>query len=156
MIQGKEQKSFTILPKSPEILPKSFKILPKSENEMIETTRKDIDEQYIKEAHQSFVVLGKTTISEVDTIEDILDDTSTASSIDKIRLSDDDLKDEKRILRRPHRLVPLESPWANRFDKNERWFPKNNWIQQLSPKRKVTLMFFLFTFDTFSFLENYI
>ena len=137
MIQGKEQKSFTILPKSPEILPKAFKILPKSENKMIETTRKDIDEQYIKEAHQSFVVLGHTPISEVDSIEDIIDDTSTASSKDTIRLSDDDLKDENRILRRPHRLVPLHNPWGNRFDRNERWLPKNNWSQQLSPKRKV-------------------
>ena len=93
MIQGKEQQSFRILRKSPEVLPKSFTILPKSENEMIETTRIGRYEQYIKEAYESFVVLGQTTISEVDSVEDILEDTGTASSKDTIRLRDDDLKD---------------------------------------------------------------
>ena len=123
LIQGKEQQSFRILQQSPEVLPKSFTILPKSENEMIETTRRGRDEQYIKEVYQSFVVLGQTTMSEVDSVEDILEDTGTASSKDTIRLSDDDLKEEKKILRRLQRLVPLHNPCGNRLDRNERWFP---------------------------------
>ena len=138
MPQDKEQKSFTILPKSPDILPKSFKILPKLENEIFPGSNKNLDEQYIKEAHQSFVVLGKTNISEDDTIEDILDDTSTASSRDTIRLSEDDSKDEETIIRKPRRLLPLYTTLGGKFKGNAGWFSRNNWVHTNSPQRKVS------------------
>ena len=130
------EKSFTILPKSPDILPKSFKILPKSESEKNHITRKSIEEQYIKEAHQSFVVLGKSNISEVDTIEDILDDTSTSSK-DTIRLSEDESKDIYQEIRRPYRLLPLKKPLGDSSERKGRWFTQNNWAHQLPQRQKV-------------------
>ena len=130
------EKSFTILPKSPDILPKSFKILPKSESEKNHITRKSIEEQYIKEAHQSFVVLGKSNISEVDTIEDILDDTSTSSK-DTIRLSEDESKDSCQEIRRPYRLLPLKKPLGDSSERKGRWFTPNNWAHHLPQRQKV-------------------
>ena len=148
MLQEKEQKaftilpksakvlpkSFTILPKSADVLPKSFKILPRNETSQLSKTNK----QYIKEAHQSFVVLGKANKSEDDAIEDdILDITSTASSRDTIRLSEDDFKDEETIIRKPRRLLPLHKPLAAQSRRNTRWYNRNNWVHQPTPQRKV-------------------
>ena len=137
MLEQKDDISFTILPKSP-VLPKSFKILPRSDNEIIPTSTNSKDHQYIKEAHQSFVVLGKIKDSDVDTIEEILDEDDTTSSKDTIRLSDDDTKDDPKFIRRPYRLVPLRRPANLTASVTGRWFTsKNNWLPHHSQEKKV-------------------
>ena len=130
--------SFTILPKSDEVLPQSFKILPKSdETDLFEETNKISDDMHIKEAHQSFVVLGETKISNHDTFEeDIPDSSSTTSSKDTIRINEDDFKKDEKMVKKPRRLLPLRA-LGDTFQKTPRLYNRNNGFHQPNSNRKV-------------------
>ena len=84
-----ERKAFTVLPKSPDSLPRAFKVLPKAQDEELEISQSE--NQYIKEAHQSFVVLGKTNSADIDVIEESLEITSMSSATEVSRFSEDNL-----------------------------------------------------------------
>ena len=141
-------RSFTILPKSDKVLPQSFKILPKSdETDLFEETNKISDDMHIKEAHQSFVVLGETKISKHDAFEEDIPDSSCTTS-SKYTISEDDLKEDEKIVKMPRRLLPLRA-LGDTFQKTPRLYNRNNGFHQPNSNRKVRFFLVKLKINTF-------
>ena len=126
--------SFTILPKSPEDLPKSFTVLSKSEenNDLFDHSSaisdQSDDNMHIKEAHQSFAVLGKTKMTTDPTEDDIVEVSSIASSNDTVGLSYGSFEDDNKMLRRPTRLIPINRHLNEGLRDSSILYNRNNWF----------------------------